>query len=107
MKRSSSKRGGTTSADPTAVSCTIRRDKTIVLRLSDGRTLLVRPTISDRLARANLRQLSNFQNIGSGIHWPDVDEDLSIRGFLQQISHGVPGVRLLPSRRSRSAAYAP
>jgi len=85
----------------------VRRNKTIVLGLSDGRTLLIKPSVSARLARATLRQLSNVRSLGSGVHWPDVDEDLSVRGFLEQAARGGPSVRLIEqSRRARSAAYA-
>jgi hypothetical protein len=39
---------------------------------------------SDRLARANQEQRENFEGLptGYGIHWPDVDEDLSIDGLI-------------------------
>ena len=39
----------------------------------------------DRLAKATSEQLHNYQFIGegAGIHWPDIDEDLSLKGFLQ------------------------
>ena len=38
-----------------------------------------------RLANATKEQLHNFQFIGegTGIYWPDVDEDLSLKCFLQ------------------------
>ena len=36
-----------------------------------------------RLASATEEQLHHFENDGIGVHWPDVDEDLSLRGFLQ------------------------
>jgi hypothetical protein len=29
------------------------------------------------------RPLSDFENDGTGIHWPKLDEDLSLRGFLK------------------------
>ncbi|MBV6645925.1 MAG: DUF2442 domain-containing protein [Cyclobacteriaceae bacterium] len=35
------------------------------------------------LKGASLNQLENYENDGTGIHWPDLDEDLSLRGFLQ------------------------
>ena len=37
------------------------------------------------LKNATLKRLKNFKLIGSGtgIHWPDLDEDLSLKGFLQ------------------------
>lgn len=38
-----------------------------------------------RLAQATPEQLHHFQFIGegTGIYWPDIDEDLSLKGFLQ------------------------
>jgi Protein of unknown function (DUF2442) len=37
------------------------------------------------LKKSSLEQLKNFELIenGTGIHWPDIDEDLSLKGFLQ------------------------
>ena len=34
------------------------------------------------LKNATPQQLENYQNEGVGIHWEDLDEDLSLRGFL-------------------------
>ncbi|MBK8653097.1 MAG: DUF2442 domain-containing protein [Haliscomenobacter sp.] len=38
-----------------------------------------------RLLTATPQQLQNLQLLGDGIaiHWPDVDEDLSLKGFLK------------------------
>ncbi|MEM6843709.1 MAG: DUF2442 domain-containing protein [Bacteroidota bacterium] len=46
---------------------------------------VMKRTISEfkRLASATEQQLNNFENDGIGIHWPDVDEDLGLRGFLE------------------------
>jgi hypothetical protein len=37
------------------------------------------------LANANLEDLNNYELIGkgAGIHWPKLDEDLSLKGFLK------------------------
>lgn len=41
-----------------------------------------------RLASATEQQLTNFENDGIGVHWAEVDEDLSLRGFLQyELAH--------------------
>ena len=51
---------------------------------------VMKRTISEfkRLADATEDQLTNFENDGIGIHWPDVDEDLSLRGFLKyELAH--------------------
>ena len=38
------------------------------------------------LKGASVKNLKNFRLIGSGtgIHWPDLDEDLSLKGFLKE-----------------------
>lgn len=51
---------------------------------------IIKRAISEfkRLATASEKQLYNFDNDGVGVHWPDVDEDLSLRGFLQhELAH--------------------
>ncbi len=41
---------------------------------------------SPRLAKATAEQLNNYRLIanGVGIHWPDLDEDMSLKGFLKE-----------------------
>ena len=38
-----------------------------------------------RLKKATYKQLCHYKLIGggTGVHWPDVDEDLSLKGFLR------------------------
>lgn len=62
-------------------------DESIIAELADGRTVSVPLTWSWRLADASPEQRQNFELIGSGegVHWPDIDEDLSARGMLQGI----------------------
>ena len=64
----------------------------IIARLVDGRVISVSLAWSWRLSEATPKQRSNFRLIGSGqgVHWPDVDEDISVEGML----HGVPAHRL-------------
>src|SRR5436305_1465734 len=52
--------------------------------LSDGRILSVPLAWYPRLATAKPKQLKRFEisPSGYGIHWPDLDEDLSVYGFL-------------------------
>ena len=66
-------------------------DDTISAQLADGRTVSVPLAWSWRLWEATPEQRNNFEIIGSGegVHWPDVDEDISARGMLQ----GVPAPR--------------
>ena len=54
------------------------------VHLSDGRILSVPLAWYPRLAGAKTKQLKHFEISpgGYGIHWPDLDEDLSVYGFL-------------------------
>ena len=40
-----------------------------------------------RLKNATLKKLKNYRLVGDGvgINWPDLDEDLSLKGFLKEI----------------------
>lgn len=71
-------------------------DRLIVAHLFDGRTISVPLSWSWRLSDATPSQRNNFEIIadGIGIHWPDVDEDISARGMLV----GTPAPR--PHRNS-------
>jgi hypothetical protein len=63
----------------------------IIAYLVDGRTISVPLAWSWRLSEATSRQRSNYEIIGDGqgIHWPDVDEDISVEGML----YGAPARR--------------
>jgi hypothetical protein len=52
--------------------------------LSDGRTISVPLDWYPRLAHAMPRERETWELIGGGegIHWPDLDEDISIEGLL-------------------------
>lgn len=56
----------------------------IHLDLDDGRTLSVPIAWFPRLFNATAKQRARFRLIGGGegIHWPAVDEDLSVEGLL-------------------------
>ena len=45
---------------------------------------VIQRNISDfkLLKNATSKQLENYENEGMGIYWKDLDEDLSLRGFL-------------------------
>jgi len=59
-------------------------DEMITARLVDGRIISVPLTWSWRLSAATPAQRANYEIIGDGhgVHWPDVDEDLSAAGML-------------------------
>ena len=60
--------------------------------LMDGRTIIVPLAWYPRLADASTDQLAHWKIAGAGygIHWPDLDEDLSTEGLLR----GAPASRL-------------
>ena len=66
-------------------------DETITAYLVDGRVISVPLAWSWRLSEATPVQRANWRLIGDGhgVHWPDVDEDLSAEGML----NGVPARR--------------
>jgi hypothetical protein len=59
--------------------------------LMDGRTIIVPLAWYPRLLHATHEQLANWKLAGGGygIHWPDLDEDLSTEGLLR----GAPAPR--------------
>jgi hypothetical protein len=65
----------------------------ITAYLMDGRTVSVPLAWSWRLSEATPSQRNHWEIIGDGvgIHWPDVDEDISIEGML----YGAPAPRPL------------
>ena len=77
-------------SDPRVVSVLVD-DETITAHLADGRTISVPLVWSWRLADATPEQRRRYEIIGDGhgIHWSDVDEDISVRGMLE----GVPARR--------------
>ncbi|HJW89253.1 MAG TPA: DUF2442 domain-containing protein [Anaerolineales bacterium] len=59
-------------------------EDTLVVELVDGRSISVPLTWYPRLWYGSEAERANFEIIGDGsyIHWPDLDEDLSIVGIL-------------------------
>ena len=59
----------------------------LVLILNDQKYLFTLTEISEKLAKADVKERNNFQvsPSGYGIHWPGLDEDLSINGLLNQL----------------------
>ena len=57
----------------------------VVVDLADGRIISVPSTWYPRLLNATPAQRANWKVSGGGygIHWPDIDEDLSIAGMLK------------------------
>ena len=72
--------------EPRIISLSIT-DEHIAAELADGRAVSVPLAWSWRLSDATPEQRQNFEIIGSGegVHWPDIDEDISAKGMLQGI----------------------
>ena len=70
---------------------------TITAELMDGRTISVPLAWSWRLSEASPGQRANWEIIGDGhgVHWPDIDEDISGEGML----FGIPAPRPQPSAK--------
>jgi hypothetical protein len=68
---------------PYAESVMITED-TLNVDLSDGRTISVPLTWFPRLVQATQEQRDNWRLIGRGhgIHWDDIDEDISVEGLI-------------------------
>ena len=66
-------------------------EDTLSVDLIDGRTITAPLAWYPRLLRATEKQRSNWQISGGGygIHWPEIDEDLSTEGLLR----GAPAAR--------------
>lgn len=82
-------------------------DETITAYLVDGRVISVPLTWSWRLSDATPAQRVNWTLIGDGhgVHWPDVDEDLSVDGMLNGVPARRPGIarsgRTGPANKAR------
>ncbi len=75
-------------ARATTVSVT---DDALVVSLRDGRKVSAPLSWFPRLAKATPTQRSSWGLLGDGegIHWPEIDEDLSVAGLLR----GTPAPR--------------
>jgi hypothetical protein len=59
-------------------------DEAVVLDLSDGRSVAAPLAWYPRLLHGTARERRHWRLIGGGegVHWPDLDEDLSVEGLL-------------------------
>lgn len=73
----------------------------LVVQLQDGRELACPLAFFPRLSVASTEDLAHwrFTGRGTGIHWPRLDEDLSIQGLLEG--------RRIPEADARAEALAP
>ncbi|MBK5956814.1 hypothetical protein CCR97_01070 [Rhodoplanes elegans] len=65
---------------PCAVSFTATE---LVVTLVDGRRIATPLDWYPRLMTASERERANYELMSTGIHWPDLDEDLGVVGVLK------------------------
>lgn len=75
----------------------------IVLSFADGRKVSTPLEFYPRLLNGTAKQRAKWEIIGAGrgIHWPDLDEDLTIEGIM----HGIPSVEYRKPRRASSVKH--
>src|SRR5437867_1496937 len=92
------------SSDPRIQDVRVTEDE-IIAQLVDGRVISVPLAWSWRLSEATPKQRANFRLIGTGqgVHWPDIDEDISAEGMLHGIPAHRPRAASARTARSRTA----
>lgn len=62
----------------------VTSDDTLTVELADGRSLSVPIAWYPRLFHGSQKERENWELIGDGegIHWPDLDEDISVEGLI-------------------------
>ena len=77
-------------ANPRAQDVSVSEDE-LTVALADGRRISVPLAWYPRLLHASPEQRARWELLGDGegIHWPDIDEDLSVAGILR----GTPAPR--------------
>ena len=78
-------------------------EEALSVSLRDGRVISVPLVWYPRLLNATPAQRKNWKIAGGGygIHWPDVDEDLSTEGLLR----GAPAPKMLTKLQERDASH--
>ncbi len=73
--------------DPRVVQVAVERGY-LTVELADGRRVSAPLSWFPRLMRASPEQRAHWILLGDGrgVHWPDVDEDLSVEGLLRGAS---------------------
>ncbi len=90
-----------TSTDTPRARSAKHKTGSIHVEFEDGRSVSFPITASPRLAKGKPRQLNNIEISPHGLHWPDLDEDLSLRGILAgRYGPGHGGSRVGAGRKS-------
>ena len=84
-------------------------DRALVVELRDGRIVSVPLAWYPRLADGLPAERRRWELLGPGIgiHWPDLDEDISVKGLLQGLPSGESPVSLRAWRASRKRPANP
>lgn len=74
---------------PTATAVNVG-DESLTVELSDGRTISAPLAWYPRLSHGTAEERANWRLIGAGdgIHWPDLDEDISVENLLHGKASG-------------------
>lgn len=97
--------------EPRARSARVTRDA-LTVELTDGRTIAIPLVWYPRLWHGTPEERNRFEIFGDGayIHWPDLDEDLTIAGLLAGRRSGESPESLgkwLESRKGKAKGPAP
>ncbi len=86
-------------------------EEAITVDLVDGRTIIVPLAWFPRLWHGTSRERNHFEIFGDGvyIHWPDVDEDLTVAGLLagQRSGESPRSLRKWLDSRKKKSTPAP
>lgn len=88
----------------TAAAKTVRvTSEALVVELRDGRLVFVPLSWYPRLAEGTVAERRRWELIGPGIgiHWPDLDEDISVEGLLRGVPSGESEASLARWRAAR------
>jgi hypothetical protein len=69
---------------PAVIQAVMVTDESLTVDLADGRTLAVPLAWYPRLRHGSPGERANWRLIGrgEGVHWPELDEDISVHGLL-------------------------
>ena|SRR5690348_827056 len=81
-------------------------DDALTVDLADGRTISVPLEWFPRLVHATPPERANAQIAGDGIHWPELDEDISVEGLLAGRASGESQASLKKWIQSRAKVKA-
>lgn len=86
-------------------------DDTLLVELSDGRAISAPLAWFPRLLHGTSQERSNWRllGLGRGIHWPDLDEDISVENLLagKQSAESQQSLKTWLAKRTKEQAQPP